>query len=146
MNKTVIKKKEAFSESFLIVLIWSLLREKVQIKNKRPMGHIAHLRKQFKSINTIDYIITLIKRRKKTLLSLWELNGSSLNKIESHSPKHALCQVWLKFVQWFWRRRFWNFLTVILLFRHYIPLKKGVAPTINKHKSPHSRMPCAKFG
>ena len=25
------------------------------IKNKRPMGHIAHLRKQFKSINTYDY-------------------------------------------------------------------------------------------
>ena len=40
-------------------------------KNKRPMGHIAHLRKQFKSINSYDYIITLIKRRKKpTLLSL----------------------------------------------------------------------------
>ena len=37
--------------------------------NKRPMGHIAHLRKQFKSINTYDYIITMIKRRKKTLLS-----------------------------------------------------------------------------
>ena len=29
------------------------------------MGHIAHLRKEFKSINTYDYIITLIKRRKK---------------------------------------------------------------------------------
>ena len=32
---------------------------------KRPMGHIAHLRKQFKSQNKYDYIITLIKRRKK---------------------------------------------------------------------------------
>ena len=29
-----------------------------------PMGHIGHLRKQFKSINTYHYIITLIKRRK----------------------------------------------------------------------------------
>ena len=29
-------------------------------RNKRPMGHIAHLRKQFKSINTYDYIIMLI--------------------------------------------------------------------------------------
>ena len=29
------------------------------------MGHIAHLRKQFKSINTYDFFITLIKRRKK---------------------------------------------------------------------------------
>ena len=34
-------------------------------ENKRPMGHIAHLRKQFKSINTYDNIITLIKKRKK---------------------------------------------------------------------------------
>ena len=34
----------------------------------QPMSHIDHLRKQFKSINTYDYIITLIKRRKKTLL------------------------------------------------------------------------------
>ena len=32
------------------------------------MGHIAHLRKQFKSINTYDYIITLIKRRKKNII------------------------------------------------------------------------------
>ena len=31
--------------------------------NKRPMGHIPHLRKIFKSINTYDYIIRVIKRR-----------------------------------------------------------------------------------
>ena len=29
-----------------------------------------------------------------------------LNKLESPSPKYALCQVWLKLTQWFWRRRF----------------------------------------
>ena len=34
---------------------------KIVVKNKRPMGHIAHL----KSINTYDYTLTLIKRRKK---------------------------------------------------------------------------------
>ena len=28
-----------------------------------------------------------------------------LNKLESPSPKDALCQVWLKLAQWFWRRR-----------------------------------------
>ena len=37
-------------------------------KNKRSMGHITHLRKQFKSINTYDYIITLIKRRRKNII------------------------------------------------------------------------------
>ena len=35
--------------------------------NKRPMGHIAHLRKQFKSLNKYDYIISLIQRIKKKL-------------------------------------------------------------------------------
>ena len=29
-----------------------------------------------------------------------------LNKLVSPSPKDALCQVWLKMSQWFWRRRF----------------------------------------
>ena len=42
----------------------------VAYKNKRPMGHIAYLRKQFKSINKYDYIKTLIKRRKKPLSTL----------------------------------------------------------------------------
>ena len=32
--------------------------------NKRPIGHIAHLRKQIKSINIYDYIITLIGEKK----------------------------------------------------------------------------------
>ena len=50
-------------------------RDFTQIKNKRPMGHIAHLRKQFNSINTYDYIIMLIKRRKKPFLIL-EFIGS----------------------------------------------------------------------
>ena len=40
----------------------------IDLQNKRPMGHIAHLREQFKSINTYDYIITLIKQKKHYLL------------------------------------------------------------------------------
>ena len=43
------------------------------------MGHIAHLRKQFKSINTYGYTITLIKRGKKQTLSLY-LYGSSFEQ------------------------------------------------------------------
>ena len=48
--------------------------------NKRPMGHIAHLKKQLKSMNTfensydyiitlIDSIITLIRKGKKPTFS-----------------------------------------------------------------------------
>ena len=60
------------------------------------MGHISYLRKQFKSINTYDYITTFIKG--KPLLTYCEFIGSSFNKLESPSSKDAqLCQVWLKF-------------------------------------------------
>ena len=47
-----------------------------------------------------------------------------LNKFEPSSPKTALCHVWLKFVQWFWRT-FVNFINVFSLFRNYLPLEKG---------------------
>ena len=35
-----------------------------------------------------------------------------LNKLESPSPKDALCQVWMKLAQWFSRRSFFNFVNV----------------------------------
>ena len=58
------------------------------ILNKKPVGHIAHLRKQFKLINTYDLnIIMLIKRRK---IKQYLLNENwmvlYLNKLESPSP------------------------------------------------------------
>ena len=150
------------------------------------MGHIAHPRNQFKSINTYDYIITLIKR-KNTLLTLWEFICSSfeetwnsftqqcfvprlveiglvvleesnfsrqcifaihnylplekgrvllLNKLESPSLKGALCHVWLKLSQWFWTRRFLNFINVFSLFCNYLPIEKGGALHLNKFESP----------
>ena len=78
--------KTVFRES-----LWS-------IGNKRPVGNIAYLRKQFKSINTYDYIITLIKRRKNSLFTLWELNpwhGQVFNVNGSSVEQH-----WIPFTQW----------------------------------------------
>ena len=34
-----------------------------------------------------------------------KVSALHLNKLASPSPKDALCQVWLKLAQWFWRRR-----------------------------------------
>ena len=59
-----------------------------------------------------------------------------LNKLEFPSPKDALCQVWLKLAQWFWRKRFFNFVNVFSLFRNYLPLEKGGALHLNKLESP----------
>ena len=51
------------------------------------------------------------------------------------SPKDALWQVMLKLAQWFWRRIFFYFVNVFLLFRNYLPLKKGGALHLNKLES-----------
>ena len=42
----------------------------------------------------------------------------------------------MKFVQWFLRRRFLNFVNVFLLFCNYLPLEKGGALHLNKLESP----------
>ena len=67
-----------------------------------------------------------------------------LNKLESPSSKDALCQVWLKLDQPFWRRGFKNFVNVVLLVRNDIPLAKGWALRLNELESP--RMHWTKFG
>ena len=63
-----------------------------------------------------------------------------LNKLESPSPNDALCQVWLKLAQWFWRRRFLNYVNVFSLFHNYLPLEKGGALHLNKLESPSTKI------
>ena len=67
----------------------------------------------------------------------WE-KGRNLhfNKIDSPSPKDALCQVWLKLVHWFWRRKFLNFVNVFSLFRNYLPMENGGTLYLNKPAFP----------
>ena len=63
-----------------------------------------------------------------------------LKKLESPSPKDALCQVWLKLAQWFWKRGFFNFVNVFLLFHNYLPLVKGGPFTWTNLNPLHPRM------
>ena len=62
-----------------------------------------------------------------------------LTKLESPSPKDALCQVFLKLAQWFSRRSIYNFVNVFLVLRNYLPLVKGLALKVNKFESPTSK-------
>ena len=41
-----------------------------------------------------------------------EFKDNNLNPHPGRKSKDALCQVWLKLAQWFWRRRFFNFVNV----------------------------------
>ena len=63
----------------------------------------------------------------------------SLFSIEVFSPKDALCHIWLKLSQLFWRRRFLNFINTFSLFRNYLPLEKGEALHLNKLESPFTQ-------
>ena len=82
----------------------------------------------------------------RSYLPLEKGGALHLNKLESPSPKNALCQVWLKLAQWFWRRRFFNFVNVFSLFWNYLPLEKGRALHLINLNPLHSRILCAKFG
>ena len=63
----------------------------------------------------------------RNYLSLEKGRVLHLNKLESSSPKDALCQVWLKLAQWFLRRWFLHFVNLCSLFRNYLPMEKGGA-------------------
>ena len=62
-----------------------------------------------------------------------------MNKHESPSPKDALCQIWLKLAQWFWRRRFFNFVNVFSLFPNYFLLEKDGTLHLNKLGFPSTK-------
>ena len=115
----------------------------IQNENKRLMGHNTHLINKHFCANW-SYSITLIKRE-KTSSPFWELNGPYFLKAESHSPKEALCQVWLLLDEWLWRR-FTNFVKEFSQFQNYLPLKKGVVLHLNKFESHSPKDAFAKFG
>ena len=59
-----------------------------------------------------------------------------LNKVESPTPKDALCQDGLKIDQWIWRRRFFECQQFIFTTSIISPSKKGVAPHLYKLEFP----------
>ena len=80
-------------------------------------------------------------------IHLLEKGGAlNLNKLESPSPKDALCKVWLKLAQWFWRRRLLNVVNLFLLFHNYLPFEKGVALHLNKLEYPSPKDALCQFG
>ena len=104
--------------------------------NKKPMGHIAHLRKTVQINKHVWlYIITLIKRRKNPSFTLWKFNCSSFEQTWILFIQGCIVQVWLKLAQRFWRRRYFNFVNVFLLFHKYLPWNKGRALHLNKLES-----------
>ena len=104
------------------------------------MGHIAHLRKQFKSINTYDYIITLIKRREKKhfmityCVFIWILTQGCFVP--------SLVEIGLVVLE----KKIFKFCQCIFAISQLSPLGKGRGPSFEQTWTLHPRMLCAKFG
>ena len=113
-------------------------------KNKRPIRHIAHLRKQFKSINTYDYSLTLIKRKKNTFMRInWFFIWRNLN------PFHPRMFCAKFGGNWLCGSGEEDFLISSMYFRYFVIISpcKRAGPFIWTNLNPlYPRMLCAKFG
>ena len=111
---------------------------KRSIKNKRPMGHIVHLRtgSNERSYDNIYYWTGPVVQEEK-ILKFRDVLLQFL--LLSHNVKRCGLSIWtnsnplypwLKLDQWFYRR-FLNFVNVFSLFGNHLPVKKGRALHLN---------------
>ena len=78
--------------------------------------------------NLKDFKISSMYFRYFVIIKPWKGWGPSFEQ--------TWIPIWLKFPQWFCRRRFLNSVNVFSLFRNYLPFGKGVAIYLNKLESP----------
>ena len=111
---------------------------------KRPIGHIAHLSKQFKLIYTYDYQ-TLIKRRKILVSSLLELNCSSF---EPPPLLNEWCIVpsLVKISPVVLEKRIFLFRQCIFAISYLSPIAKGRYSSFEQTWIPFTKECCAEFG
>ena len=106
---------------------WRKIRSATNLSEniKIQEAHGQHLspEKQFQSINIYakiyDHTIMLIKRKKNYLLFEIELIFLLCKNWSLLHPR-KLCTKYLKLAQWFWRRRFLNFVNVFFVFLNYL--------------------------
>ena len=89
--------------------------------------HYAKFRLNWPSGSGEDFFLNFVNvfSLYSNYLPLRKGGALHLNKLEFSTPKDALCQVSLKLAQWFWRRRFFNFVNVLSLFLNYLPWKRA---------------------
>ena len=111
---------QANSLHIINILHYIVIKKYTHLFNTRGSEN-RKLRRQFKSTNKYDYQNVDLEKKIKPNYFLYENSMVlHLKKLEFPSPKDALCQIWLKLAQRFWKRRFLNFVNVFSLFRNYL--------------------------
>ena len=103
------------------------------------MGHITHLRKQFKSLNTYDDIITMIKRRKNPLSTLWEVNGSSFQQTWITFTQSCFVPSWVEIGPVVLEKIFKLPPCIFVIISHWIRLRAFIWTSFSPH---HQRTLC----
>ena len=62
--------------------------------------------------------------------------SDAIQQIPTTEYMYALCQVWLSWNQWLWRRWLFKVFSVFALFHNYLPFEKSVVLHLNKLQSP----------
>ena len=110
--------------------------------NLNPLHPWMHCDKFGWNWLSVFFLISSLYFRYFVIISPWKRTrplSFFRTNLKTPSHKDALCQVWLKLAQWFWRRRFLNFVNVFSLFHYYLPLEKSGALHLNKLESPSHR-------
>ena len=124
-----LKKLESLSPKDALYQVWLKLAQWFWRRNLNPhhprmlcakfveLAHWFWWRRLLNFVKEFRYFV-IISSRKRAGPSFEQ------NYIMSPSPKDAVCQVCLKLAQWFWIRKFFEFVNVFSQFRKYLPLEK----------------------
>ena len=84
-----------------------------------------------------DFLISSMNFCYFLIISPWKRIGPFIwTKLNPLHPKLLCAKFGWNMGEWFWRRRFLNFVNVFSLFRNYLPSEKGGALHLKKLESP----------
>ena len=96
-----------FANMLFIISKLSLLEKGVALHLKKLESPLCKNAKIVPSLVEVDFLNFSMYFYYFTIIPPWEGRGTSFEQTWCPLPNDALCQVCLKLVRWFWRRR-WN--------------------------------------
>ena len=111
--KSIVSNRYLYHKSF---------ESKIQVDyiNKRPLGHIAHLRYSSNQWKHLQKVIIMVIPLREDILLFLELNGPYVQNLNFLHPR-MLCAMF----GWNWLSGSWGkkIVDVFSIFRYYLPLK-----------------------
>ena len=128
---------------FIIISTWNLEKDYIPIPQGWFLPSLVEIITVFWRRRFLNFVNLFLLFR--NYFPLEQDAALQLDKIESPSPKDALCQVWLKLAPWFRRRKTFKILSMyfccFVIISHWI----RTGPSIESHESHSSNDVYTKF-